>query len=126
MRNKQDKTQKQLEALKKAAKQSSRYSFIAEHRGGPLKKEQHRQLIHWAQNCIMHVLPLLGEEVDERLKDALEVAKAWEKGDASVGEARKAALGAIDVANESTDPVLIAIARGVGHAVATAATKSLA
>jgi len=32
--------------------------FIAEHRGGPLKKEQHYQLIKWACDCAEHVLCL--------------------------------------------------------------------
>jgi len=94
--------------------------FIAEHRGGPLKKEQHRQLIRWACDCAENVLPLFGEEIDERLKDAISVAKEWEKGNTSVGDARKASLGAIAVANESSNPTAIAVARSVGHAVATA------
>jgi len=94
--------------------------FITEHRGGPLKKEQHRQLIKWACDCAEHVLPLFGENIDERLEHALKVAKEWERGNASVSDARNAAFGAIAVANESQNPTLIAIARAVGHAVATA------
>ncbi len=94
--------------------------FIAEHRGGPLKKEQHRQLIKWACDCAENVLPLFGEEIDERLKNAIVVAKEWEKGNASVGVVRNASLDAITVANESSNPTSIAVARSVGHAVATA------
>jgi hypothetical protein len=94
--------------------------FIAEHRGGPLKKEQHRQLIKWACDCSENVLPLFGEEIDELLKNAIVVAKEWEKGNASVGDARNASLDAIAVANESSNPTSIAVARSIGHAVATA------
>jgi hypothetical protein len=94
--------------------------FIAEHRGGPLKKEQHYQLITWACDCAEHVLHLYGEKIDERLKTALNVAKEWKQGNASVGNARKASLGAIAVANESSNLTAIAVARSVGHAVATA------
>jgi hypothetical protein len=94
--------------------------FIAEHRGGPLKKDQHHQLIIWACACAEHVLPLFGKEIDERLKHALVVAKEWEKGNASVGDARNASFDAIAVANESSSPTSIAVARSVGHAVATA------
>lgn len=94
--------------------------FIAEHRGGPLKKEQHRQLIVWACSCSENVLHLFGSETDDRLRNALVVAKAWAAGNASVGEARKASLNAIEVARESADPVSAAIARSVGHAAATA------
>ena len=94
--------------------------FIAEHRGGPLKKEQHRQLIKWACDCAENVLTLFGEKSDERLKNALLIAKEWGKGKATVGDARKASLKAIEVANEILNPTYIAVARSVGHAVATA------
>lgn len=113
-------TKHRIKVLKKAAKQSTRYPFIAEHRGGPLKKEQHRQLMHWARECILHALPLFEEKLDRRLEYALRVAKTWEEGGASVGDARNAAFGAINVANGLTNPTSIAIARGIGHAVATA------
>jgi hypothetical protein len=94
--------------------------FIRNHRGGPLKKEQHHQLIKWACDCSRHVLYLFGEKIDERLKNALNVAKEWEQGNASVGDARKASLDTISVANESSNLTAIAVARSVGHAVATA------
>ena len=94
--------------------------FVAEHRGGPLKKEQHYQLMTWACDCAEHVLPLFGENIDERLKNALNVAKAWKQGHASVGDARKASVGAHAAARESSNPTAIAVARSVGHAVATA------
>ena len=94
--------------------------FIAEHRGGPLKKEQHYQLIQWACDCAEHVLPLFGKNIDERLTTALLVAKSWTQGRASVGDARKAAVGAHEVAREALNQMAIAVARSVGHAVATA------
>jgi hypothetical protein len=94
--------------------------FVAEHRGGPLKKKQHSQLIIWACDCAEHVLPLFGENIDERLKNALDVAKEWKQGNASVGDARKVSVGAHAVARESSNPTAIAVARSVGHAVATA------
>jgi hypothetical protein len=94
--------------------------FIAEHRGGPLKKEQHYQLIQWACDCSEHILYLLGENIDKRLQNTLIVANEWKKGNISVDDARKASLDAIAVANESSNPTAIAVARSVGHAVATA------
>jgi phosphoglycerate dehydrogenase-like enzyme len=93
--------------------------FIAEHRGGLLKKEQHLQLIKWACDCAENVLSLFGEKLDNRLKDALFIAKGA-KGKVTVADARNASLKAIAVANESSNPVAIAVARAVGHAVATA------
>jgi len=94
--------------------------FIAEHRGGPLKKEKHYQLMNWACDCAEHILPLFGEKIDERLIHALNVGRSWAQGNASVGDARKASVDAHAVARESTNPVAIAVARAVGHAVATA------
>lgn len=94
--------------------------FIAAHRGGPLQIEQHRQLIRWACICVAHVLPLLAEKPDQRLGNALLIAQAWADGNSSVGDARKASTGAIAVANQSSDPIAIAVARAAGHAVATA------
>lgn len=94
--------------------------FIRDHRSGTLKNEQHYQLMNWACDCAEHVLPLFGEEIDERLIHALNVGRAWTQGNASVGDARKASVGAHTVARESINPVVIAVARSVGHAVATA------
>jgi hypothetical protein len=94
--------------------------FIAEHRGGPLKKEQHHQLIQWACNCAEHVLPLFGDKMDRRLTNALKVAEEWRQGKSSVGDARKAAYDMMALASELSNPTAIAIARSVGQAVATA------
>lgn len=94
--------------------------FVAEHRGGPLKKEQHIQLIIWACLCVEHVLPILNKELDPRLKNALITAEEWSKGNVSVGNARNASVESHAVARESSDPVITAIARAIGHTVATA------
>ncbi len=94
--------------------------FIAEHRGGLLTQEQHRQLMFWACKCVENILHLFGKPIDKRLANAIKIAKDWTKDIASVGDARNASLDAIAVANELTDPIKIAVARSVGHAVATA------
>ncbi|SEW40095.1 putative immunity protein [Chitinophaga arvensicola] len=94
--------------------------FVALHRGGPLTKERHVQLIQWAHDCVSHILPLWKGVPDERLTSALATAREWATGKASVGDARNAALAAIAVANETIDPVGVLVARAVGHAVATA------
>lgn len=93
--------------------------FISEHLGGPLKKAQHFQLMNWSCDVAEHVLPLFGA-IDERLTNALNIAKAWPKEKASVGEARKASLEALAVARESSNPTSIAVAHAVGQAIATA------
>jgi hypothetical protein len=94
--------------------------FVAEHRGGPLKKEQHHQLIIWACGCAEHVVHLSGEIPDERLKNALVIARDWAQGNASTGDAMKASAAAHAVARESSHPTSRAAARSVGQAVATA------
>lgn len=94
--------------------------FVAVHRGGPLKKEQHVQLMTWACGCAEHLFSLIDNNVDDRLYDSLSVGRAWAKGNASVGDARNASVAAHNVARQSSDPIAIAVARAVGHAVATA------
>jgi hypothetical protein len=106
--------------LKIKAKQSKRYPFIAEHRGGPLTKEDHRQLMSWGIKCSEHVLDLLDKNIDKRLTYALSTAKKWESGNAPTGMAMKASLGAHAVARETSNPVLKAVARSIGQTVATA------
>jgi len=94
--------------------------FAEEHRGGTLKIEHHLQFIKWACVCAEHVLPFLGDEPDKRVIHALQLAKEFEKGTIPVGEARKASLECIAVANELSVPATIAVARSIGHAIATA------
>lgn len=94
--------------------------FITEHRGGPLTKKQQYQLLTWACDCAEHVSPLFGKNLDARLTTAFTIAKAWKQGTASVGDARKAAVHAHAVARESSNPTARAVARSIGHAVATA------
>lgn len=67
--------------------------FVAVHRGGPLTKDHHHQLIRWARECSEHVLSLIDENIDQRLIHALYVAKEWEKEKATVGEANMENMG---------------------------------
>jgi hypothetical protein len=94
--------------------------FVTEYRGGLLNREHHRQLMIWACSCSEHVLPLLGGIPDERLKIALLTAKEWANGYVSTGDAMRASVKAHAAAREYNDPVSTAVARSIGHAVATA------
>jgi hypothetical protein len=94
--------------------------FIAEHRGGLLTKDNHHQLIRWARECSEHVLSLIDENIDKRLIQALHIAKEWENDNIPTGDAMKASLNAHVVAREYSNPISIAVARSIGHAVATA------
>ena len=108
------------ENLKKIAKQSERYPFIAEHRGGPLTKDNHRKLIKWAIECSERVLFLIDKEIDKRLLYALDIAKQWGNKIVTTGVAMKASMGAHNVARQVENPIYKAVARSVGQTVATA------
>ena len=84
-----------------------------------MEPEQHRLLMHWAILCAEHVLPLLGKP-DMRLEKALAVAKAWERSEVQMLDAREAAYGVLETVREITHPVDIAVARATCHAVSTA------
>lgn len=109
-----------MEKQQKAVNESKRYAFIAEHRGGPLSKENHTKLCKWARECAGHVLHLINSNIDLRLINALNVAQEWEDEKRPTGEAMKASLAAHSVARETKDPILKAIARSIGQTVATA------
>lgn len=94
--------------------------WVAMHRGGLLTRDNHHKLIRWARECSEHVLSLIDENIDTRLVHALHMAKEWENGNIPVGDAMKASIGAHAVARESSNPTSIAVARSIGHAVATA------
>jgi immunity protein 5 of polymorphic toxin system len=95
--------------------------FVAVHRGGPLDVARHRLLAAWAADCAEHVLPLFeASSSDDRPRRAVETARAWARGEVSVGDARKAAVGAHAAAREATCKSATAAARAAGHAAATA------
>jgi len=96
--------------------------FVAIHRGGLLDGASHRLLASWAADCAEHVLPLFTARYpeDDRPRRAIEMARAWARGEASVGEAREAAYAAHAAARSATDPAAREVARAAGHAVATA------
>lgn len=95
--------------------------FVAAHRGGPLDATTHRLLAAWAADCAERVLPLFEEcSSDDRPRHAIEIARAWARGEVPVGAAQKAAVGAHAAAREAVSESATAAARAAGHAVATA------
>ena len=95
--------------------------FVALHREGLLDPATHRLLAAWAADCAEHVLPLFEKRTsDQRPRKAIEIARTWARGEASVGQAQKAAFAAHAAAREVKDQSAIAAARAAGHAVATA------
>jgi hypothetical protein len=96
--------------------------FVAIHRGGLLDVTRHRLLASWAADCAEHVLPLFAAKYpkDDRPRRAIDTARAWSRGEATVGEARDAAFAAHAAARSVSDAAVREVARAAGHAVATA------
>jgi hypothetical protein len=92
--------------------------FITVRRGGTLQDETHRKLAVWAADCAAHVLPLF-ERVrpdDDRPRAAIELGRAWARGEIPWSEARTAAGHANAAARD-----LRGAARHAAYAAAQAA-----
>jgi hypothetical protein len=88
----------------------------------PLDKADHRSLVLWAAACAERVLPYFEEKYPEdgRPRNAIEVARAWTRGETRVGPARAAAVAAHAAARDADEGAARAAARAAGQAVATA------
>jgi len=78
--------------------------FITIRRGGTLEDAHHRLLAKWAADCAEHVLPLF-EAVrpkDPRPRRAVQLARAWTRGEVTMTEARTAAGHANAAARDLT------------------------
>jgi hypothetical protein len=67
--------------------------FITVRRGGTLQDSDHHLLALWAADCAQHVLHLF-EEIqpnDDRPRRAIELARAWTRGEITMTQARTAA-----------------------------------
>ncbi len=95
--------------------------FVAAHRGGPLAIAEHRLLADWSADCAEHLLPLFKlHSSDDRPQQAIEIGRAWARGEIKTGIAQRAAVAAHAAARETSDAAAVAVARAAGHAVATA------
>ena len=67
--------------------------FITVRRGGTLLEDDHRLLAIWAADCAEHVLHLFEQArpADDRPRRAIELGRAWARGEISWTEARTAA-----------------------------------
>ncbi|MFL6044540.1 MAG: putative immunity protein [Propionibacteriaceae bacterium] len=92
--------------------------LITVRRGGSLQDRDHHLLALWAVSCAMHVLPLFEQEqpADDRPRRALDLARAWTRGETTMTEARTAAFAANAAAREVSGA-----AREAAHAAGQAA-----
>jgi hypothetical protein len=67
--------------------------FITIRRGGTLTDTDHRLLALWAASCAEHVLPLFEAErpEDPRPRKAIELGRAWARGEVRMTDARNSA-----------------------------------
>ena len=67
--------------------------FITVRRGGSLRDDDHRLLAIWAADCAEHVLHLFenARPDDDRPRRAIDLARAWARGEIPWAEARTAA-----------------------------------
>ena len=92
--------------------------FITLRRGGTLTESDHRLLALWAADCARHVLHFF-EEInpqDKRPRRAIEMTRAWARGEVRVTQAKIAAWGANNAAREVSGA-----AREAAHAAGQAA-----
>ena len=67
--------------------------FITVRRGGTLEDDDHRRLAMWAADCAEHVLPHFerARPGDDRPRRAIDLGRAWARGEIPWAEARTAA-----------------------------------
>lgn len=92
--------------------------FITVRRGGTLQDADHHLLAIWAADCAQHVLHLFEEmqPKDDRPQRAIELARAWARGEITMTQARWAAGHAMAAAR-----VLSGAAREAAYAAGQAA-----
>src|SRR5215207_3688727 len=92
--------------------------FITVRRGGSLQDSDHHLLAVWAADCAQHVLHLFEEmqRNDDRPRRAIELARAWARGEISMSQSRAAGGHAMAAAR-----VLSGAARHAAYAAGQAA-----
>jgi hypothetical protein len=102
--------------------------FITLRRGGSLEDEDHRLLAVWAADCAYHVLHHFEEARpgDDRPRRAIELGRAWARGEVTWASARTAAGHANGAARDLTGaPRYAAFAAGQAAAVGHVAAHEL-
>jgi hypothetical protein len=66
--------------------------FVTVRRGGSLEDDDHHLLALWAADCAQHVLRCFehGRPGDDRPRRAIEMARAWARGEITMTQARSA------------------------------------
>ena len=102
--------------------------LITIRRGGTLTDEHHRMLADWALGCAEHVLHLFEEQQpsDTRPRDAIEIGRAWIRGEVPMTVAHDTAFTANAAGRGLPDaPKFAALSAGQAVAVAHVAAHDL-
>ncbi len=102
--------------------------FVTVRRGGTLTDSDHRLLALWAASCAEHVLHLFesARPGDPRPRQAIEHARAWVRGEATMMESRAAGGHAMGAARDKRGAARhAAYAAGQAGAVAHVAAHEL-
>ena len=102
--------------------------FITVRRGGTLQDSDHHLLAVWAADCAQHVLHLFEEMQpnDDRPRRAIELARAWTRGEITMSQSRAAGGHAMAAARERSGAARhAAYAAGQAAAVAHVAAHEL-
>lgn len=102
--------------------------FITVRRGGTLQDADHQLLAMWAADCAQHVLHFFEilQPDDVRPRQAIELARAWARGEIKMSQARAAAGHAQAAARELSGAARhAAYAAGQAAAVAHVAAHEL-
>jgi hypothetical protein len=95
--------------------------LVTVRRGGTLQDADHHLLAVWAADCAQHILHYFEQARpgDDRPRRAIELGRAWARGEITMMRARKAAFAANAAAREVTGAAKEA-AHAAGQAVAVA------
>jgi hypothetical protein len=94
--------------------------WVLEHRGGYLNNEQQKELMKWDINCVNHLLPLLNNNINEKIKDAINIGNNWIIGKVKTIDAINKSREIVKYVKTLNNEIEIAITRAAGHALATA------
>ena len=101
--------------------------FVTIRRGGTLTDSDHHLLALWAASCAEHVLDLFesARSEDQRARRAIELGRAWVRGEITMTEARSAGGHAMAAARDlSGAPRHAAYAAGQGRSSHTSRRTS--
>jgi len=102
--------------------------FVTIRRGGTLTDSDHQLLALWAATCAEHVLELFesARPADQRPRQAIELGRAWTRGEVTMMQARTAAGHAMAAARDLSGAARhAAYAAGQAAAVAHVAAHEL-